>query len=288
VWVTFLYRTFFRCDSVKAKWRTQFPMLLPERVDVVSDIEHDPLLQGLAEAEFQMSTPSCEDGHPRIPVVSTPYVVRPGDCLCSIAARYGFASYEDIYNAPQNAEFKKKRPNPNVIYPGDVVMIPKIPLRTYMLATGTRHRIVVQVPKVVLRIDVPVSEPHFYEVVVGKSKKTGRTDEGMPIELRVPVGATGGSIDLWPAKEGNENAKEDVLTWELLIGHLDPIDEISGVQGRLANLGYYNDPVDGHPSSSLTLAIAQFEDDNDLEVTGDPQSHAMQDKLAEFHDGSSD
>jgi hypothetical protein len=220
--------------------------------------------------------------------VPTPYVVQPGDCLCSIAAQYGFASYEDIYNASQNAELKKKRPNPNVIYPGDIVMIPDIPPRTYRLATGTRHRIVVPVPEVVLRIDVPVSEPHFYEVVVGKSKKTGRTDGGMPIELRIAVGATAGRIDLWPANEGNEKAKEDLVTWELLIGHLDPIDEISGVQGRLANLGYYNDPVDGRPSSALTLAIAQFEDDNDLQVTGDPQSQAMQDKLAELHDGSSD
>ncbi len=218
--------------------------------------------------------------------MARPYIVKPGDCLCSIAARYGFASYEDVYNASENAEFKKKRPNPNLIYPGDIVMIPEIPPKTYNLATGRRHRIVVPVPKVVLRIDVPVSEPHFYEVVVGKANKSGRTDEGMPIEFPIPVTATRGHIDLWPAKEGNEAAKEELFTWDLLIGHLDPIDEISGVQGRLANLGYYNDPVDGSAGPSLGLAISQFEADSDLEVTGDARNKAMQDKLAQLHDGS--
>lgn len=56
--------------------------------------------------------------------MSTPYTVRPGDTLSHIAAKHGFPSYRDIYEHPDNAAFRIKRPNPNLIYPGDALFIP--------------------------------------------------------------------------------------------------------------------------------------------------------------------
>lgn len=53
----------------------------------------------------------------------TPYTVKPGDTLSAIARKHGM-SWQDIYNHPDNADFRRKRPNPNLIYPGDVIMIP--------------------------------------------------------------------------------------------------------------------------------------------------------------------
>lgn len=55
--------------------------------------------------------------------MATPYTVKAGDTLSAIASRHGMR-WQDIYNHPDNAAFRAKRPNPNVIYPGDVIMIP--------------------------------------------------------------------------------------------------------------------------------------------------------------------
>ncbi len=56
--------------------------------------------------------------------MSTPYTVKEGDWLSKIAAAHGLASWQDLYYHPDNAAFRAKRPNPDLIYPGDVVMIP--------------------------------------------------------------------------------------------------------------------------------------------------------------------
>jgi hypothetical protein len=56
--------------------------------------------------------------------MSTEYIVVSGDYLSKIAKRFGFDDWRTIYNHPDNAAFRAKRPNPNLIYPGDRLMIP--------------------------------------------------------------------------------------------------------------------------------------------------------------------
>lgn len=53
----------------------------------------------------------------------TPYTVKSGDTLSAIARKHGM-TWQDIYNHPTNEAFRQKRPNPNLIQPGDVIMIP--------------------------------------------------------------------------------------------------------------------------------------------------------------------
>jgi hypothetical protein len=50
--------------------------------------------------------------------------IRSGDTLTKIARLHGVPSWRDIYHAPDNAAFRAKRPNPDRIFPGDVVIIP--------------------------------------------------------------------------------------------------------------------------------------------------------------------
>jgi hypothetical protein len=59
--------------------------------------------------------------------VATRYVVRSGDNLNKIAASFGLRSWNEIYNSAENREFRRLRPNPNVIFPGDVLMVPDKP-----------------------------------------------------------------------------------------------------------------------------------------------------------------
>jgi len=52
------------------------------------------------------------------------YTVVAGDFLTSIAKKFGIADWRTIYFDPSNAAFRAKRPNPNHIFAGDVIMIP--------------------------------------------------------------------------------------------------------------------------------------------------------------------
>ena len=52
------------------------------------------------------------------------YVVKTGDNLTSIARKFNFKSWQELYNHPDNAEFRRKRPNPNIIFTGDELRIP--------------------------------------------------------------------------------------------------------------------------------------------------------------------
>lgn len=56
--------------------------------------------------------------------MASAYTIQAGDTLVRIAAKFGLDSWKTIYNAPENAAFRTKRPNPDKIFPGDVVMIP--------------------------------------------------------------------------------------------------------------------------------------------------------------------
>jgi hypothetical protein len=54
----------------------------------------------------------------------TIYVVKHGDTLSGIAKHHGIHSWQALYNDPSNTAFRAKRPNPNLIFPGDQVNIP--------------------------------------------------------------------------------------------------------------------------------------------------------------------
>ena len=65
--------------------------------------------------------------------MSTPYTVQRGDTLTKIAREHGFRSWRALYSHPDNAGFRRLRPNPDLIFPGDVIQIPDAPI------TGATH-----------------------------------------------------------------------------------------------------------------------------------------------------
>jgi len=56
--------------------------------------------------------------------VSKTYLVRAGDTLSGIAQTNGYKSWRDVYFHPDNQAFRTKRPNPNLIFPGDMLILP--------------------------------------------------------------------------------------------------------------------------------------------------------------------
>jgi hypothetical protein len=52
------------------------------------------------------------------------YRVVPGDTLSRIAARHGIRYWQNMYLATENTDFRRRRPHPDLIFPGDVIHIP--------------------------------------------------------------------------------------------------------------------------------------------------------------------
>ena len=66
----------------------------------------------------------------------------------------------------------------------------------------------------------------------------------------------------------------------LVLGDQDPITEITGVQKRLGNLGYYMGQADGSLNEELEQAICDFQEANGLKATG-KLDDSLRDKLQE-------
>lgn len=78
----------------------------------------------------------------------------------------------------------------------------------------------------------------------------------------------------------------DVLRrFALGIGYLDPVTEVSGVQERLSNLGYYPGDIGyaAEDPQALQLAIEEFEIDHHRPITGKPDAASLQDALRAEH-----
>jgi N-acetylmuramoyl-L-alanine amidase len=205
-----------------------------------------------------------------------------GETLPAIADRYGFADYRFVYDAPDNAELKQRRPDPNLLEPGDVVVIPEAQPKQESGATGRANAFRANVRPLVVRL---VLKDHAHAPIAGaawelvfeggRDVATGTTDGGGKLEAPVPSRATRATLTV----QGR--------TYTLLLGHLDPLRGtrdrgVAGVQGRLRNLGYYAAPVDGVLGPATRIAIGLFQHDHGVTPDGEPTDATLQ-KLEEVH-----
>lgn len=194
------------------------------------------------------------------------HIVRSGECLSVIAARYGFANYRMIYNHPDNGYFRQLRPNPNLIYPGDEVVIPARDDGAVEVAGGSAHRFTLRRVKKALRVVIQKHDGtplggQTGVLVIGGEEIPVTTDGSGKVEQLVPI-----------------DEREAVLTiaghvLKLRFGHLNPLRDtpdggLTGAKGRLRNLGYdIADSLDTLDDATST-AVALFQHDHQLAVTG--------------------
>lgn len=194
------------------------------------------------------------------------HTVKQGECINSIAYEYGFFP-DTIWNHPQNKELKEKRKDPNVLFPGDVVFVPDKRVKEVNKATDQQHRFRMKnVPaKFTVRLVNDDDSPRGgvkYLLTVDGEEFEGQSTSGGEISVSVPPGAKTGKLELT-----DKNGEEE--EYDIALGYLDPIEEMSGVQGRLRGLGYYYGDISGENSDELGDAIREFQEDNGMEVTGE-------------------
>jgi N-acetylmuramoyl-L-alanine amidase len=192
--------------------------------------------------------------------------VKQGECMASIADKYGFCP-DMLWRHGKNAAIRKQRENINILYPGDLVFIPDKQTRTQDAATEQRHRFRKKIGPVKLRLRLlhhgnPIAD-EAYILKVEDRVISGNTDPDGYLEEIIPSGTGSAELAL-----GEENP--EILLLE--IGSLDPVTEISGVQARLNNLGFDCGIVDGVSGPLTRGGVSAFQETNELEVTGDPDS----------------
>lgn len=198
------------------------------------------------------------------------YVVRQGECIASVAVRNGFPDYTRIYFHPNNAEFRRSRPNPNIVDPGDTIYIPDLDPQVYDRPTDVQHKFLLKTEQVQLRIVVldENGDPRAkasYRLRHYRGEVTGVTGADGMIQHDIPPQLEQAMLYLtFPGKTGHAVTRE----WLLKIGNLDPIETISGVQARLNNLGYLCGEVDGVSGPKTQSAIRQFQEAEGLTVDG--------------------
>ena len=212
------------------------------------------------------------------------HTVVQGECFISIAAKYGFGSkWKDLYDHEENADLKEKRTDPFCLMPGDIVNIPEgvdsytDPIK---VKKGQKHTFIIHRPKALLilkMIDIknePIADAP-YELHIDEKIIKGNTDGDGKIEEEILADAEEAKILFWP----NPEIPELVRNYEVEIGHLDPIEEVSGQQGRLINQGFPLEKVDNVAGDKTNEAIASIEYDRQLKDEAGEEITPLADSL---------
>jgi hypothetical protein len=184
--------------------------------------------------------------------------VQDGDCISSIAKQFGM-SWDKIWNDGANTALRQLRKDPNVLFRGDVVVIPdKVPKEdgraidqhhVYRTQSELTH------VKIRLTIDDKPRKNLPYELEVdGQMTKQDSTNNDGCLEAVIPANAMTGVL-----RVGNGNPVEK---YDLVFGKVYPLDTADGISNRLNELGFYADPMDLKP------CVRAFQNMHKMKVDG--------------------
>ena len=198
-----------------------------------------------------------------------------GDCLFNLSRNEGFF-WGTIWNHPENATLRSRRKHHNIIKKGDEVYIPDRTIKEVDGPTDQLHRFVLKSGPIrftvtFLDMGQPRANEHYILTVDGTSRE-GYTDADGELSEPIPPDARDGLLLLGEKKE----------EFTLNFGHVDPIDEISGVKSRLTNLGYYDGELDDDLTPETVGAIAEFQRSVNLSGEGELTDETRQ-ALVEAH-----
>ncbi len=183
--------------------------------------------------------------------------VQQGEWVSKISAHYGITDWRRVWNHPNNSDLREKRKEPNVVNPGDALFIPERQLRQENCPTDQKHSFRLKIGKKKLKLvlvdpeDKPRTGITCTLEIDNRFWGNTETDDQGKIEVEIPEGVR--SARLFVGEDRSE-------MYEVGIGHLDPIDEVTGYQQRLSNLGYYSAEADGIDGPLTKAAVRSFQD----------------------------
>lgn len=210
------------------------------------------------------------------------HTVRQGECLSSIAQRYGFTDPMALYDHGDNAALRELRPNPHLLLPGDQVQVPEKVLRHCDVPTDGSERFVLKRGRAMFRVVLEDAngEPAAdlaWTLTIDGTEHTGTTAADGLVEVAMPPDATEGTLTVQPDPEDPELIHEHPLSF----GALDPVDSVTGLQGRLTNMGFGCGEIDGDEGEKTLAALDAFRAREGIEETGpcgDETRAALQDR----------
>lgn len=204
----------------------------------------------------------------------TDHVVKQGETLMGLAAANGLTGWKDILDHADNAELKKKRPDPGVLKEGDKVYIPNREMKHEPAAVDAKHPFTISRKKAWVRLALKDADgtalSGTFALSVGNVAASGTIAPGGIIEQAVAIDATSGSLSV-TTTDGRQES------WELLVGYMDPLDEDSGVLARLVNLGFASE------DDELAVAVMAFQARVGVETSG-VVDDALRTKLKSYYD----
>lgn len=237
------------------------------------------------------------------------HTVRKGDCIESIAKKYGFFP-DTLWNHAENRKLHDLRKDPGALLPGDVVVVPDLKQKNVTGNTEQRHSfrrkgIPARMRIKFLKPVVPEPEeeaasssgdydPSVYEEPPPQVEQTfeplanapyvlkisghfteGSSDGDGMVDAPIPAHATSGKITF-------HQGTSDEVSYDLAFGTLDPIDTVNGLRKRLANLGYNCVPEGNEMEPTLQDALIRFQSEQGLTANG-TIDQATKDKVKEIY-----
>jgi N-acetylmuramoyl-L-alanine amidase len=98
-----------------------------------------------------------------------------------------------------------------------------------------------------------------YVLEIDGQRFEGTTDVNGKLQAPMPGNARRARLVVGP----------DDAAYDLQLGHMEPVDSIRGIQHRLKNLGYAPGPIDGQFGPQTHAALTCFQQDRELEETGE-------------------
>lgn len=183
-----------------------------------------------------------------------------GECAISRAASAG-VTWERVWQDPENAHLVSERQAPGILMEGDDLHVPDVRERLVDAATERTHRFVRTMQTAVLRLRLrrhgrPVAHT-MATLTAGERVFTETGDAEGRVAFSIPPEITEAILQI----------AGDRQQYLLRIGWLDPIDETSGVQARLFNLGFDPGPIDNDFGGNTRRAMQQFQVEHALRVT---------------------
>lgn len=205
--------------------------------------------------------------------------VRKGEHLQFIARKYGLP-WKKIWNHQENKALRDVRKTPDILLPGDKIYIPDKESKAESLPAKQKQQFRFKQAKVKLRLRLTddFGEPlsglsYALWIPGGKTLEDKLGDDGL-IDQEIPANT----------RKLKLNLVDMNASFDLVVGELNPIGRVSGVQQRLQNLGYTPGRADNKIGPRTRAALMKFQAAEGLPITGKADKATRQ-KLQEVHDG---